>query len=122
MATEQQLQQRIRNAHTAAMNAVKANDQKAYAQAKAAYEAADKALRLLEAERNKMAIEQLEAKAAISLSDGLLWLSYDEIVQANVPTEILQGRGWTDGTEIAGMWKHPAPTADPAKPKLALVK
>lgn len=106
MATEHVLRLRIQNAAKAAQRANERQDQRAYEQAKAAYEAADAALRKLEDARNLQAIEELEM-SALPCRGGAR-LSYAKIVKSGVPVEVLQGRGW-ENDNSGGMWIPPKP-------------
>ena len=107
MATEHVLRLRITKAHEKAVEAVKRSDQRAYEQARLAYEAADKALAELEAARNLKAIEELELLA--KPEDGGAVLSYADIMKASVPAAVLKERGWSDMAGRSGMWLPPKP-------------
>lgn len=101
MATEHVLRLRITKAAEAAQRAVAREDTRAYEQARAAYEAADAALRVLEKERNMKAIEELEMSA--TPENGEAVLSYSAIVDSGVPFSVMKARGWVDMPDRAGM-------------------
>jgi hypothetical protein len=106
MATEHVLRLRITEAAKAAELANQRQDQRGYERACAAYQAADRALRVLEADRNRRAIEELEMSALPCRGGSRL--SFAKIVKSGVPVEVLDSRGWETDSH-GGMWLPPKP-------------
>lgn len=108
MATEHVLRLRITNAVKACEVAIARKDLRGETRARAAYAAADKELREIEAARNEQAIHELEMKAVPE--KGGAYLSYAAIVDSGVPFTVLFARGWRYiGDARAGMLLPPKP-------------